>query len=177
MAGKREKMVTAVFRNRNDSEQAFDYLYHLGYTDRDINVLMSDKTRATFYPDREREGQHPAHTKAAEGTGIGGAIGTAVGATLAAVLAIGTTVAVPGLGLVVAGPLAAAFAGGGAGAVTGGIIGALVGAGINEQNAEAYSEALREGGIVLGVVPKNREHARAIEERFEELRGENVCFC
>jgi hypothetical protein len=170
-------MVTAVFRHRNDSEQAFDYLYHLGYTDRDINVLMSDKTRSTFYPDREKETRHPAGTKAAEGTGIGGAIGTAIGASLAAVAAIGTSIAVPGLGLVIAGPLAAAFAGGGAGAVTGGAVGALVGAGINEQNAEAYSEALREGGVVLGVTPKNREHAKAIEERFRELNGENVCYC
>jgi hypothetical protein len=177
MAGKRQKMVTAVFRHRNDSEQAFDYLYHLGYTDRDINVLMSDKTRSSFYPNREDETKHNAGTKAAEGTGIGGAIGTAVGATLAAVAAIGTSIAVPGLGLVIAGPLAAAFAGGGAGAVTGGAVGALVGAGINEQNAEAYSEALREGGVVLGVTPKNREHAKAIEERFKELHGENVCYC
>jgi hypothetical protein len=178
MAGKQQKkMVTAVFRNRNDSEQAFDYLYHLGYTDRDVNVLMSDRTRNTLYPDREKEAQHTAGTKAAEGTAIGGAIGTAVGATLAALLTIGTTVALPGLGLVVAGPLAAAFAGGGAGAVSGGIIGALTGAGFTKQNAEAYAEALREGGIVLGVVPKNREHARAIEERFNELRGENVCYC
>ncbi len=177
MAARRQKMVTAIFRHRNDSEQAFDYLYHLGYTDRDINVLMSDKTRADLYPDRERNAEHTAGTKAAEGTGIGGAIGTAVGATLAAVAAIGTSLALPGLGLVIAGPLAAAFAGGGAGAVTGGIIGALVGAGFPEQNAEAYTEALRQGGIVLGVVPKNREHAKAIEERFTELRGENVCYC
>jgi hypothetical protein len=177
MTGKHKKMVTAVFRNRNESEQAFDYLYHLGYTDRDINVLMSDKTRSTLYPDREREGKHAAGTRAAEGTAIGGAVGTAVGATLAAILTLGTTVAIPGLGLFVAGPLAAAFAGGGAGAVTGGIIGALTGAGFTEQNAEAYAEALREGGIVVGVVPKNREQASAIEERFTELHGENVCYC
>jgi hypothetical protein len=177
MAEKKQKMVTAVFRNRNDSEQAFDYLYHLGYTDREINVLMSDKTRSTFYPDRRDETKHKAGTKAEEGLGIGGAIGTAIGAGLAAVAAIGTSIAIPGLGLIIAGPLAAAFAGGGAGAVTGGIIGALVGAGFTEQNAAAYEEALRNGGVVLGVVPRNQDHARAIEQRFKELNGENVCYC
>jgi hypothetical protein len=169
-------MVTAVFRDRNDSEQAFDYLYHLGYSDRDINVLMSDKTRASYYPNSTDTSKHTAGTKAEEGMGVGGAIGTAVGATLAAVAAIGTTLAIPGLGILVAGPLAAAFAGGGAGAVTGGILGALVGAGFTEQNANAYEEALRNGGVVIGVVPKNHDHINAIKERFKELNGENVCY-
>ena len=112
----KQKMVTAIFRNRNDAEQAFDYLYHLGYSDREINVLMSDKTRSELYPNRH-EPKYTAGTKAEEVMGVGGAIGTAVGATLAAVAAIGTSIAIPGLpGLLVAGPLAAAFAGGGAGA-------------------------------------------------------------
>jgi hypothetical protein len=177
MAEKKQKMVTAVFRDRNDSEQAFDYLYHLGYTDREINVLMSDKTHSTVFGERREGKKNKAGTKAEEGMGIGGAIGTAVGATLAAVAAIGTTIALPGIGLLIAGPLAAAFAGGGAGAVTGGAIGALVGAGFTEQNAMAYEEALRNGGVVLGVVPRNREHANAIEARFKELHGENVCYC
>jgi hypothetical protein len=177
MAEKNQKMVVAVFRDRNDSEQAFDYLYHLGYSDRDINVLMSDKTRTTWYPEREGETRHKAGTRAEEGMGLGGAIGTALGATLAAVAAIGTSIAIPGLGLVIAGPIAAAFAGAGAGAVTGGFLGALVGAGFIQQDAEAYEEALRNGGIVIGVVPTNRDHANAIEQRFKELNGENVCYC
>jgi hypothetical protein len=177
MAEKKQTMVTAVFRDRNDSEQAFDYLYHLGYNDREINVLMSDKTRSTFFPDRKEEAKHTAGTKAEAGMGVGGAIGTAIGATLAAVAAIGTSIAIPGLGLIIAGPLAAALAGGGAGAVTGGLLGALVGAGFTEQNAAAYEEALRNGGVVLGVVPHNKDHARAIEQRFQELNGENVCYC
>jgi hypothetical protein len=169
-------MVVAIFRDRNAAEQAFDYLYHLGYSDREINVLMSDKTRAAFYPKSE-EAKHTAHTKAEEGMGIDGAIGTALGASLAAIAAIGTTIAIPGLGLLVAGPVAAALAGAGAGAVTGGLIGALVGAGFTEQDATAYEDALRNGGVVIGVVPRNQDHAKAIEQRFKELNGENVCYC
>ena len=48
-------------------------------------------------------------SKAAEGAGVGGAIGGTVGAILAAIAAVGTTIAIPGLGLVIAGPLAAAI--------------------------------------------------------------------
>ncbi len=173
---KNKKMVTGVFRDRYDAERAFDYLHTAGYLDSEINVLMSDRTRASYYPDKAGE-KHEAGTLATEGLGVGGAIGTAVGATLAAVAAIGTTVAIPGLGLLIAGPLAAALAGGGAGAVTGGIIGALVGAGMTEQNAQAYDEALRSGGVVIGVVPHNDNDGDEIQRRFREYNGENVCYC
>jgi hypothetical protein len=174
----RKKMVTAVFRNRSHAEQAFDYLRGLGYTDSEINVLMSDSTRSTYYTRQaDDDEKHKAGTLATEGMGVGGAIGTAVGATIAAIAAIGTSVAIPGLGLVIAGPIAAALAGGGAGALTGGLIGAMVGAGMTEQNAQAYEEALRNGGVALAVVPHNDDDADEIEERFKQLDGENVCYC
>lgn len=71
--------------------------------------------------------------KAAEGAGIGGAIGGSLAAIAAAVAAVGTTLTFPGIGLVVAGPMAAAIAGAGIGAVTGGLVGALIGWGIPEE--------------------------------------------
>jgi len=178
MASK-SKMVTAVFRDRANAQAAYDMLRTRGYLDNEINVLMSDKTRATFYTDKQGEGvaKHDAGTMATEGMGVGGAIGTAVGATLAAVAAIGTSIVLPGLNLLVAGPLAAALAGGGAGAVTGGLIGALVGWGIPESNAQAYEDALREGGVAIGVTPHNNDDADHIEKEFKNLQGENVCYC
>src|SRR5437660_9397556 len=99
MSNARKKMVTAVFRDRLHAQAAFDWLHEQGYTSNEISILMSDKTRAAYFP---HEGEKPmsADTKAAEGVGVGGAIGTAVGATLAAVLAIGTTILVPGIGWV-----------------------------------------------------------------------------
>lgn len=178
MTQERKQVVTAVFRDRYDAERAFDYLHTLGYTHSEINVLMSDKTRAAYYPSNKEEGKHEAGSMATEGMAIGGAIGTAVGASLAAALAAGTiaTLLIPGIGWV-AGPVAAALAGGGAGAVTGGLIGALVGAGITEQNAEAYAEALRNGGVAIAVTPRNKDHAKEIERTFKEYNGENVCYC
>lgn len=171
-----KKMVTGVFRNRYDAERAFDFLHGMGYLNEEINVLMSDRTRASFYQQNQGE-KHEAGSLATEGMGVGGAIGTAVGATLAAVAAIGTSVAIPGVGLIIAGPIAAALAGGGAGAVTGGLIGALVGAGMTEQNAQAYDEALRNGGVVIGVVPHSNDHASEIQKTFKQYNGENVCYC
>jgi hypothetical protein len=172
MAAK-EKMLTAIFRDRLSVERAFDWLQTRGYDPSEINVLMSDRTRAG-YKDQGTEGQIKSGSKAAEGMATGGAIGTAVGATVAAIAAIGTSIAIPGLGLVVAGPIAAALAGGGAGAVAGGAIGGLVGLGIPESNTKAYEEALRKGGVVLGVRPHSSEDATAIKEYFGELKADNI---
>ena len=178
MASKKESMVSAVFRDRIQAQKAHDWLLDHGYTSSEINVLMSDKTRATYYAEvGDDEGRMNVGNQATEGMAIGGAIGTAVGASIAAVMAIGTSIAIPGLGLIVAGPLAAALAGGGAGAVAGGTIGGLVGLGIPESNVSAYEAALREGGVVLGVVPHSAEDGSHVKTFFEKNGGENVCYC
>ncbi len=171
----KQPMVTAVFRDRANAQMVYDELMARGYTQKEINVLMSDATRATYYAEN-RESIKPS-THAAEGMAAGGVIGTAIGATLAAVVAIGTSFAFAGLPLVIAGPIVAAFAGAGAGAVSGGIIGGLIGLGLSESNAKAYEAALRSGGTVIGVVPHSSEEMSQIMHLFEEHRGENVCQC
>lgn len=173
----REEMVSAVFRDRARADDAFDMLRDRGYGDPDINVLMSDKTRALYIGEGGGSPEHRSGSMATEGMGVGGAVGTALGATLAAIAAVGTTLAIPGLGLVVAGPLAAAFAGAGAGAAAGGLLGGLIGLGITESNAAAYEEALKNGGVVIGVRPRNGADRDAIKKEFESLGGENVVCC
>src|SRR5438045_23928 len=176
MAASKPKMVTAVFRDRFNAHSAYSWLTSHGYNSSDINLLMAESTKAKYYSNPD-ESPIPAGTHAAEGAAAGGAIGTAIGAAAAAIAAIGTSILIPGIGLVVAGPIAAALAGAGAGAVTGGLIGALVGLGIPEPNAQAYEEALRNGGVVIGVVPHNDDDAKRIQEDFGKLNGENVCYC
>jgi hypothetical protein len=170
-------MVTAVFRDREHAQEAYDWLLNRGYTSNDINILMSDATRSRYYVSGKKGSRMAAKSDVAEGAAVGGAVGTAVGATLAAAVAVAGGLAIPGVGLFLAGPAVAALAGGGAGAVTGGVIGALVGLGIPEPNAKAYEEALRDGGVVLGVVPHSSKDATAIKQYFEKHQGESVCYC
>lgn len=169
----KQAMVTGIFRDRSTASQTYNWLLNRGYRADEINVLMTDRTRAAFGSNRE-EGRIKAGTKTTEGMAAGGAAGAAIGAGAAAIAAIGTSIVVPGLGWVVAGPLFAALAGGGAGAVAGGAIGALIGLGISESNATAYEEALKNGGVVIGVVPRNKDDADAIEKKFEEEHADNV---
>jgi hypothetical protein len=161
-----------MFRDRDSAENAYGSLTSRGYTKDDINLLMSDDTRKKHFTDDGRETE--IGSKALEGAGTGAAIGGAVGATLAAIAAIGTTLALPGLGLLVAGPIAAALAGAGAGGATGGLIGALVGAGIPEERVKRYEEGIKKGGIVMGVTPRSDEDAEYFEQEWKRHRGEEV---
>jgi hypothetical protein len=74
----------------------------------------------------------------------------------------------------VAGPIAAALAGAGAGGLTGGLVGALVGSGIPEEHAREYDRGIREGGIVMGVTPRNDEDANYFENEWKNYRGERI---
>lgn len=161
------KLVTGLFKNRVAAEAAVDALLKQGYNRDEISVLMSDATR-------NKEFAVQAKTHAADGAGIGGAVGTAVGAVLAAIVAVGGSLILPGINLVIAGPIAAALAGAGAGAVTGGVIGALVGAGIPEYRAKVYEAGLREGGILIGVESRDGEEVDKLEQLLEDVGGRHV---
>jgi hypothetical protein len=161
------KLITGLYKNRVAAEAAVDAIMKRGYTRDDISVLMSDATRS-------KEFALQARTHAADGAGVGGALGGVVGAVLAAIVAVGSTIVLPGLNLVIAGPIAAALAGAGAGAATGGVIGALIGAGIPEYRAKVYESGILGGGILLGVEAKADEEVDKLEELLEALGGEHV---
>jgi len=161
------KLVTGLFKTRVAAEAALDAIIKRGYTRDDISVLMSDATK-------NKEFAVETGTHAADGAGIGGAVGGAIGATLAAIAAVGVSVTLPGLGLVIAGPIVAALAGAGAGGATGGLIGALIGAGIPEHRAKVYDAGLRGGGILLGVEAKSDEDVSKLEQLLEDIGAEHV---
>lgn len=165
-------MITGLFRDRESAERAYGSLQGRGYGQDDVNLVMSDETRQRHFTVDDRPTE--LGSKALEGAGTGGVIGGAVGATLGAIAAIGTTLALPGLGLLIAGPIAAGLAGAGAGGATGTLVGALIGAGIPEETVKRYEQGLKEGGIVMGVNPRTAEDAEYFENDWRKNRGEDV---
>jgi hypothetical protein len=159
--------VSGLFKTRAAAEAAVDAIIKRGYTRDDISVLMADSTK-----NKEFAVQTKSH--AADGLGVGGAIGGTVGAVLAAIAAVGTSIAIPGLGLFIAGPIAAALAGAGAGGATGGLIGMLIGTGLPEHRAKVYDTGLRGGGILLGVEAKTTDDVDKLETLLEDIGAEYV---
>jgi hypothetical protein len=161
------KLVTALFNTRAAAEGAVDAIIRNGYTREDISVVMTDEARTKHFA-------LETGTQAAEGAGIGSALGGAVGAVLGAIAAVGSNLVLPGLGLVIAGPIAAGLAGLGAGGATGGLIGALIGAGVPEHRAKAYEPGLKAGGILIGVEARTDHDAEMIEKLLAGFGGEGV---
>ena len=165
-------LVTGLFPDRAAAEAAYTAAHSRGYDTKDVNLVMSDDTRVRHFGNTTVETE--LGNKAAEGAGIGGAIGGTLGAVAAAIAAIGTTLALPGLGLVVAGPIAAAIAGAGAGAAGGGLIGALIGWNMPEERVKEYEQAVKDGGILMGVHARSDEDAVYLEEQWRNNRGERI---
>ncbi len=168
----KERMMTGMFNDRQSAEQAYNSLQSRGYSHDDINVIMSDDTRKTHFANSDQDTD--LGNKAMEGAGKGSAIGGTAGAIIGVIAAIGTSVALPGLGLVIAGPLAAGLAGAGAGGLTGGVIGALIGSGIPEDRAKEYESGIKNGGIVMGVNPRTDEDAQYFENEWKSSQGERI---
>src|SRR5918993_3295710 len=169
------RLITGLYDSPDTAGRAYqDLTSRHGYRPDDISVVMSEDTRKRHFGDVKPGEEFKQGTKAAEGAGVGGGIGMGVGAALGAFLAAATSIAIPGLGLIVAGPIAGAIAGAGAGGATGSPLGVLIGSGIPEERAAEYDRGIREGGIVLGTRAKDDTHAAELEKDFGTYGARNV---
>jgi uncharacterized membrane protein len=143
-----------LFSNQENAEKAYEHAISKGYLDDDINVIMSEYSRNKY-------SDSTLANETTKGLAIGGATGCTIGGIIGALIAAGTSVVIPGLGLIIAGPLALGLTGAGVGSITGGLIGALMGWGIPEDKVKEYDEGIKAGGIILGVneyLPDSRLH-------------------
>jgi len=153
-------------------ERAYEAVAARGYGTGDINVLMSDAARSRYFA-QDREVNLELGRKVEEGGELGGPMGGAIGTVLPAVIAVGV-VALPGLGMVLAGPVAAALTAAGAAGVAMGVIGLLGDWGIPEERARQYEAGIRDGGILLTVRARNAEDATHFEREWHSIGGRNV---
>jgi Heat induced stress protein YflT len=157
-----------IYYSREPASAAVDRLHALGYGRDDISVMMDDKTR-------EKAFSAVVNAKGSEGIAAGATVGGVLGAIVAGLTATGSVAAIAGTGglatPLVVGPLAAALAGLGAGAAGGGIVGGLIGVGIGEKRAKDYEKGLREGGILVAVRPKSKEHRTDVRRALDEDRS------
>ena len=165
-------IISGTYSDPESADKAYTDLRQRGYTDEDIHVLMSEDTRERYYNRDADAVKIEEGSKAMEGAGTGAAVGGSLGGIIGAIAGVGGAVLIPGIG-VVAGPLAGALAGAGAGGAAGSLVGALIGAGIPEEHAELYKRDINEGGIVMGVHPRD-EDRDYVRSRYDEYGARNV---
>jgi hypothetical protein len=165
-------MVTAIFKDSESVERAYEFVAQRGYDTGDINVVMSDETRRRYFSD-DRQVNVELGRKVEEGGEIGGPMGGTIGTIIPALIAVGV-VALPGLGLVLAGPLAVALGAAGAAGLTVGLIGALSDWGIPEERARQYETGIHDGGILMAVKPRSDQDARHFVQQWKAIGGQHV---
>lgn len=173
----RTKMRTCLFRDRASADAAYDAALRRGYKPEDVNIIMAEDTRNKYYPADARDTTTTTTTagdQALDGLAMGSAIGGTVLGTIALILSMTSTIVIPGLGLVIAGPLAAGLTGFGAGSITGGILGLLIGAGIPEERAKVYEKGLKEGGIIVAVKSRSPSEDELLIEDWKKHNGTEI---
>jgi hypothetical protein len=172
--------VIGLFRGRRDAECAFDAALARGIEAPKINVVMSDETRTRSFP-ADRPADTELADKAAEGEPdesgagvLGGPVGGTVGTIAPVLAAVGVATLLPGLGLVLAGPVAAAVTAAGAVALAGGLMSAVANWGIPKERIEEFEAGIRDGGILLGVTPRTAEEATEIERLWQACGAVSV---
>ena len=162
-------MVTGLFYDRDSAERAFRSIVGRGYGADEINLAMADETRKVFFPEDglvTELGEKAAKEGVDLGNPKGGTLAT-VTTALSAIGAAGALLLLPGVGVVFAGPVAAAIAGAATAGVAGGLIGALQHWGIPSTRMDEYHAGIENGGILMGVKPHSAEDARYFEQQWK----------
>jgi hypothetical protein len=171
-SGKR-RMITGLFSDGPSAERAYQACVERGYEIGDVNVVMSEDTRQRLFSD-DSETTTLLARKKAEGGELGGPKGGRVEMLVTIAAAVGAALALPALGFVVAGPIAAALGSAGAAGLAAGLIGALGDWGIPEERVRQYEAGIHDGGILMMVEARSDEDARHIEQQWKAAGGRDV---
>lgn len=168
----RLKSHAALFPDNASADAAYKAALDRGYTKDEINVIMTDKTKQKYFSSTAIKTE--MGDKSMEGLAIGGALGGTVVGVLGAIVALSTTIVIPGLGLVIAGPLAAGLVGAGTGSIAGGLLGALIGAGIPEEHATIYENGIRRGDILISFKSHSDEADAELLKNWKTFKGKDI---
>src|SRR5277367_857067 len=136
------KAVICIAKSEEQATRIVDDLKAAGFSNNDVSVLLPDRAGS-------RDFAHEHHTKAPEGAATGAVAGGVTAGVLGWLVGIGT-LAIPGVGpLIAAGPIMAALGGVAAGGAVGGLAGALAGFGIPEYEAKQYEGKIKNGNFLI----------------------------
>ena len=141
--------VTGIYRTKNLAQLAVEELISAGFAKDRVSLVMSATPEFDAIV-------HEETTDTVRGAITGAVVGGGFAAILVGALAL------PAIGLVVAGPIVTSLAAGGAGAAAGSVLGGLIGRGLGEQVAVEYLTHVKNGEVVVGI---DAEHARVKQAR------------
>lgn len=163
--------INGLFDNHDEAADAVGALEEAGIPAENISVISnnSDGRYATEVLKEDQSTVAGAQTGAGLGAVAGGGAGLLAGLGL---------LSIPGIGPVAAGgwltaTLVGLVGGAAAGGVAGGIVGTLVETGLSEDEAQAYSEAIRRGSTLVAVRCDETEQEK-VEAILEDWGRVNI---
>ncbi len=182
-----DKGLVGVFDNRTIAETAFELIHNRGYDKSDINLIMSHQAKELYFSNKSFEGDpvfteqdmiketepHKVTNVVLKDAAIGAGIGVTIGAILGAIAAIGTSIAIPGVGLIIAGPLASGLVSATGLGIGGGMIGGVFGFEVPDTHT-TIDEEIQKNKILIGIHPKSKEDSDFIIKEWNNLSGARV---
>src|ERR1700689_1188160 len=163
------KAVICIAKSEEQATRIVDDLKAAGFSNNDVSVLLPDRAGS-------RDFAHEHHTKAPEGAATGAVAGGVAAGVLGWLAGIGT-LAIPGVGpLIAAGPILAALSGAAAGGAVGGLAGALVGFGIPEYEAKQYEGKVKNGNILISVHTEDSKERNVAKEIFDHAHASDISY-
>lgn len=170
------EVVTGVFNSRDNAEKAIAQLRDLGIAEQQIGILTPGSAPAGTLEkgvpvtDTEDPGMGRAM-----GAAVGGAMGAAGGATLGLAAA---TLAIPGIGPVIAFGMVGAALMGVVGAAAGSAVGDTIeeelGEGISHDDVYLYEDALRHGNSIVIAYAEDGEQSDRAKEILNSGGAEDI---
>ncbi len=148
-----DRILSGLFSD--SAERYYNTLTRQGYSKGKINILDPKESSRPYLNSFNSE--IIIGTKAKECARGGAIIGGLVGLALGIIAAAGSQLALPGLNIIISGPLIGGLASAGAGAAAGSLMGALVGYSIPEDKTRRYERELKNGKITLDINVTNHE--------------------
>lgn len=150
------KTIVGLFDTREDAERAMNELLLQGWSNDDISLIVREDVVRDGAGRKEPDSfQRSVDAGFAGGGLVGGLAGLAIGLTAILVPGVGPILVTGTLGMAVV----AAVTGGAVGALSGSLFGMLLDLGVSEDEAHAYAEGVKRGGIAIAV---QVDDARAI---------------
>lgn len=158
------EMIVGIFKDSKDAGNVVSEFKGKGLTDEITVVAKESVARDTKVHEIQKDISEGATTGAVAGATVGG---------LAGLLAGVASFVVPGVGLLVFGPLATVLTGIAGGALSGGLVGALVDYGVPEEKAKLYEQRLQAGEVVVGVTT-GQMNANEVMEIMQRNNAEEI---
>jgi len=178
--------IVGLFDAPHAANQAFEVLLNLGHQPKEIGILIAERTKGRFFDPSplthaaevpEATPEEVAVAESAEKTEekavmLGAGAASAVGALGGFLVAATAAVLIPGMGLLLIGPLAGL--GAGFGAFVGGVYAVPAIEYELTKQLEQYESEVRAGKVLIHVTPRDAEDERRIRSEWARIQGLTV---